>query len=213
MEILRFDAEPTPARKSRRSIKGVFVVGLVAATFGIGSAFATSTITVNDNNTVQLGQGVTAVTACDNAISVVPVSSLDITQLNESVSPTALPDAFGIGAIEIGKVPGTQEISSNCNGKDFKIQLFDNTESGSGVVDCNQILGFGIETPTAIYVEGGITGQSVCDPETNSIYVRFNSTVVNYFTIFPHTSSEPTHVIGSSQVDYITLETTSYFGS
>jgi hypothetical protein len=220
MEILRFDAEPTPARKSRRSIKGVFVVGLVAATFGIGSAFATSTITVNDNNTVQLGQGVTAVTACDNAISVVPVSSLDSSQLNESVSPSALPDAFAVGSIEIGKVAGAQEISNACNGKDFKIQIFDNVEGVSAPLSCDEILGeTGLTVPTRIYSEGGYFESSdhvihpVCDPATKSIYVRFNNVEVNYFVIFPHTSGEPSHAIGSSKVDYITLETTSYFGS
>ena len=219
MEILRFDAEPTPARKSRRSIKGVFVVGLVAATFGIGSAFATSTITVNDNNTVQLGQGVTAVTACDDAISVVPVSSLDSTQLIDATSPSDLPNAFAVGSIEIGKVDG-QSINDACNGKDFKIQIFDNVEGVSTPLTCDQILGeTGLVAPTRIYTENGYFEspdhviKPVCDPATNSIYVRFNNTEVNYFVIFPHTSGEPSHAIGTSKVDYITLETTSYFGA
>ena len=203
MEILRFDAEPTPARKSRRSIKGVFVVGLVAATFGIGSAFATSTITVNDNNTVQLGQGVTAVTACDTAISVVPQSAmraLGNPESEVSVSPSATPlaDVFTVGTIEVGYEQG---ISDACDGKVFKVQIYNYNGSSSSPLYCEGMAG----TATT----GDVTDQECSNSETSgAFYVTLHA---NGLT--PNSNKFLIHLkdsLSGNDVDYITLETTAH---
>lgn len=196
MEILRFDAEPTPARKSRRPIKGVFVVGLVAATFGIGSAFATSTIAINGDNTVQLGQGVTAVTACDTAISVVPQSAmraLGNPESEVSVSPSATPlaDVFTVGSIEVGK---NQQIAPACAGKVFKIQIYNYDGASSTALSCSDIDGSGVTGDYSNYVCNG-----------DAFYVQFSpdaSGEANNFTI------DLKDGLLGDQVDYITLETT-----
>ena len=76
MEILRFEESDAPAPKKKRPSKGLLALGLVAALMGIGTAFASSTITLNKDNITPLGAGVTAVTTCDQEIGMVPQTDL-----------------------------------------------------------------------------------------------------------------------------------------
>ena len=195
MEILRFDAEPTPARKSRRPIKGVFVVGLVAATFGIGSAFATSTITVNNNNTVQLGQGVTAVTACDNAISVSPLVGLDPTKLN-AASPSSLPSAFGVTGIEIGAAGNDQEISDNCDGKIFKIQVF---KENKDLVACTYL--------DAFDDDASIAGSPALTCADSAIYFQYYYNGTRHLIVGLNGNGDDGTNVSADDFGFITLET------
>ena len=66
MEILRFEESDAPAPKKKRPSKGLLALGLVAALMGIGTAFASSTIDINTNNKVQLGQGVASTVTCQD---------------------------------------------------------------------------------------------------------------------------------------------------
>jgi hypothetical protein len=117
MEILRFDENGSRPRKSRFSAKSLTIIGIFAFIFGIGSAFATSTITVNGDNTVQLGQGITQVTACDSSINVSPVSSLstNLPTPGPADTPSSGGDVFKVTAIKIWN------IDNNCFGKMFKV--------------------------------------------------------------------------------------------
>ena len=71
MEILRFDDEPTATPKRKRSSRGLLAVAFFAMVLGVGSAFASSTISINGtSNQIDLGQGVSTVTACDTVIDI-----------------------------------------------------------------------------------------------------------------------------------------------
>jgi hypothetical protein len=76
MEILRFEDTESPAPKRKHRSKGLVALGLVAALMGIGTAFASSTITVNGTNQVNLGQGVVTVSGCDTNIGFKPITKL-----------------------------------------------------------------------------------------------------------------------------------------
>ena len=70
MEILRFNeaASTTPQRK--KSSRGMIALGLVATLFGVGSALASTTITINSDTNINVGQGVSEVTAISNIMAV-----------------------------------------------------------------------------------------------------------------------------------------------
>ena len=65
MEILRFDEAGTSTPKRKMSSKSMILVGFVATVFGVGSALASTTISINSGNAINVGQGVSLVTACD----------------------------------------------------------------------------------------------------------------------------------------------------
>ena len=50
MEILRFEEATPTAPKRKKSSKGYLTLGFVAALFSVGSAFATTTSSINVNN-------------------------------------------------------------------------------------------------------------------------------------------------------------------
>jgi len=81
MEILRFEEGTTTTPKRKKSSKGYLTAGFVAALFGIGTALAsaTTTIEINNDQGISLGQGVTLATACDTEIGVVPITEMEVT--------------------------------------------------------------------------------------------------------------------------------------
>jgi len=76
MQILRFEDAQEVAPKRKKSSAGWIGLGLAAALFGVSTAFASSTIAINGGNTINLAQGVVAVTGCDSDIGVLPSTSL-----------------------------------------------------------------------------------------------------------------------------------------
>jgi hypothetical protein len=120
MEILRFEEATSPAPKRKKSSKGYITLGFVAAVFGIGSAFASSTITINSNSPIALGQGVTLVTACDDAISIAPITAMTV---EEPGGPTFYMTELQIKGIN-ALLPNV-ETGIGCGGKVFDIQIFD----------------------------------------------------------------------------------------
>ena len=120
MEILRFDDAGSTTPQRKKSSRGMLAVGLVATLFGISSAFASSTITINGDNTpIALGQGVTAVTACDTAISVVPTTEMRV----ETGTPTFFMTSLAFGGIDVKK-SDSSTAGLGCGGKIFDIQIF-----------------------------------------------------------------------------------------
>jgi hypothetical protein len=126
MEILRFEQVPESVPQRKKSSRGFLALGLVAALFGISTAFASSTIVINDANPVQLGQGVTAVTACDNAIGVNPVTAL-----------ASDASRFFLYSIVVGTGAGDNRISSACSGKIFRVTLYTDGASPTTVPMCS----------------------------------------------------------------------------
>jgi hypothetical protein len=132
MEILRFEEATPTAPKRKKSSKGYLAVGFVATIFGLGSAFASSTITINSSVPIALGQGVSLVAACDDQMRINPSTSMEVVD----TEPT-----FYLTSLEILDVNGaTATAASNglgCAGKYFDLQLFSAT---STAYTCTQLL-------------------------------------------------------------------------
>ena len=120
MEILRFEEATSPAPKRKKSSKGYITLGFVAAVFGIGSAFASNTIAINDNAPIALGQGVTLVTACDNAISVVPITQMIV---EDPGGPTFYMTELQVSGINSAAKSPTTGVG--CGGTTFDVQIYD----------------------------------------------------------------------------------------
>lgn len=76
MVILRFDDVGNSSHPRKKSSRGLLVLGLVATLLGIGSAFASTTITINGGASTNIGQGVSYVSACDDNIKIGLTNSL-----------------------------------------------------------------------------------------------------------------------------------------
>ena len=79
MEILRFDDEPTATPKRKRSSRGLLAVAFFAMVLGVGSAFASNSITINGTDPIiDLGQGVVHFNVCDSSIGATLTTSLNM---------------------------------------------------------------------------------------------------------------------------------------
>ena len=154
MEILRFEDTESPAPKRKHRSKGLVALGLVAALMGIGTAFASSTITVNVDNKVNLGQGVVTVSGCDSNIGFKPV-----TKLSSNASAFQVTD-FIIGYKYNETDDGLIDTTA-CNLKQMKISLYkDKSPSGVDLVPCQATYDRRITSPfdpTKFTLAGGDT--------------------------------------------------------
>ena len=113
MEILRFDDEPTATPKRKRSSRGLLAVAFFAMVLGVGSAFASSTISINGtSNQIDLGQGVSTVTACDTAIDITAATEIS----NLDTSPF-----FYLKSLVLKKINTT---TGGCAGKTLNIKIY-----------------------------------------------------------------------------------------
>jgi len=138
MELLRFDDAGSNSPRRKKSSRGMLAVGLVATLFGISSAFASSTISINSNAPIALGQGVSAVTACDESISLSPSTSM---RLNEDENPEFYLDHITLSDIDLRAIDATKNIGDDgyglgCAGKSFDLQIFD---KDNAAYDCTEI--------------------------------------------------------------------------
>ena len=133
MEILRFEEATPTAPKRKKSSKGFLTLGLVATLFGIGSAFASNTIEINGDAPLSLGQGVTLVTACDTAISVVPITEMIVEAA--PVGPTFYMTELKISGVNsAAKNPDT---GIGCGGTTFDVQIYDDSNVPYSCDDLN----------------------------------------------------------------------------
>ena len=134
MEILRFEEAQSSAPKRKKSSKGYLTVGFVAVLFGISTAFASSTIAINGSAPVALGQGVSLVTACDESISIVPSTSMQVV----SSTPT-----FFLSSLRISDVNGATATAASlglgCGGKTFDVQLFHGSGGSTTAYTCAEL--------------------------------------------------------------------------
>ena len=207
MEILRFEEAPSGAPKRKKSSRSFLALGLVAALFGVSTAFASSTIQINGPaNLVALGQGVAAVLGCDPEVTITPDAGL--TTPTATASPSAAPaPTFNLARIIVAGIDTTATNPTTglgCAGVDFKIQVFhtDNSVPGSKTekaYSCSELGDAFI---------GGTTGDFTkikCDSADSAIYFRVDGTLI------PNGSVVIT-LNGSSDIDYITLVSTNYTG-
>ena len=102
------------APRNKRNLKVWIGIGLVGAVIGIGSTLA-STITINNGNTTEFGQGISTTVFCGGekqTVQVTPISSFD----NADPNPAS---AFYVGQIKVTGIP------SSCAGVDFSISIYD----------------------------------------------------------------------------------------
>ena len=136
MEILRFEEAPTGAPKRKKSSRSFIALGFVATLFGVSTAFASSTITINNpDNTIALGQGVSVFTTCDTEIGVEPITSLD----NVDVSQ------FGLTKVVIGSTTfggssfAINKTEAGCFETDFVVKFYDsNIKDDLATTDINE---------------------------------------------------------------------------
>jgi len=124
MELLRFDDAGSTTPQRKKSSRGMLAVGLVATLFGISSAFATTTVSINSNEGVSLGQGVTLAAACDNAVGITPITEMRVIG-GETPSPTFFLEKLKISDInpklrDTGSTPAV----NGCGGQTFDVQIF-----------------------------------------------------------------------------------------
>jgi len=191
MEILRFDESETPVPKRKRASKGWVALGLVATLMGVSTAFASSTVKINDNNTASLGQGVVQVVTCDNQVNVNPVA---LSVIADNETPT-----FRTKSIEISG------IDQACNGNDFGIQVYEkyvglrpdeqDDREDTKLVPCSY-LGVSLSDSATI---NSAPGRLKCQVLTKTIWVDLGSSLsgTNNNASFP--------LDAPSGIEYLTL--------
>jgi len=201
MEILRFEDAGSPAPQRKKSSKGMLAVGLVATLFGISSAFASSTITINTTNTVDLAQGVVQVTGCDSKIGVQPV-----TELTKDETGTAI---FAVTAVTIGYKYDTSTAgyidTSECAGKALKIQFYKDIAGTPTALTCSQLTGNVDEVGTNLIGKVSVTQTGTnnatgfkCQNSAITFAVTHTQENINFI--------DPT--LNPDAFDYITIEST-----
>jgi hypothetical protein len=197
MEILRFEEAAPVAPKRKKSSKGYLTVGFVAALFSVGSAFATTTSSININarQPIALGQGISTFTTCDSKIAIIPTTILNVDATD-----------FVLDKVTIGAVYG--------NGLDASDYLIDNnpaSASADGCLDVEFVIKFYLGTTgvpvnpcdTFEEVDGLTDGVSYkCFPTAGNSRVVFKVSQTSHELIFDRS-------VGTSFFDRISIETTS----
>jgi hypothetical protein len=89
VEILNLGSAPEHKPKSRRKLRVILGIGALAAVTGIGSTLAAN-ISLNGGGNVEFGQGVATTAACDENITLTPVSGFSNTEADASFAMTAI---------------------------------------------------------------------------------------------------------------------------
>ena len=92
MEILNLgsaDKRNYSAPKSRKKLRVILGIGALAAVTGIGSTLAAN-ISLNGGGNVEFGQGVATTAACDDSITLTPVSEFSNSEVDAAFSMTAI---------------------------------------------------------------------------------------------------------------------------
>jgi hypothetical protein len=194
MEILRFEDQGPSAPHRKKSSRGFLVVGLIATLFGISSAFASSTITINTNNTVNLGQGVVKVSGCDTSLNVVPntVMALDSSDANKP--------KFYLDKISISNLDTSTPVNGNgCEGKVIHVQVFDE-QASPAAYGCGDLNSLG--TVSVSYANGATSADltSTCADDTLNFTVPIHTYYSNPNPIFSFNFNK-----ANSGIGYITL--------
>lgn len=168
MEILRFDDEPTATPKRKRSSRGLLAVAFFAMVLGVGSAFASSSISINgDSNKIDLGQGVSTVAACDTEIG--------ITATTEISGLTGSP-FFYLKTLVLKRLNTT---SDGCAGKTLNIKIY----NGASAYTCAAL---GFSTPSV----SGDTNALLDSDSLTSPLLTFNCSSGTILATIPNATSD-----------------------
>jgi len=144
MEILRFEDAEKSAPNRKKSARGMFIVGLVATLFGVGTAFASTTITINSDQPIDVGQGVSAVSACDDNIKINVNNSLNVNGSGQVSDETgtvlkgtnAKPKftTTGIVLSDIDSHPFDTSTAIGCGGEVLELQIYQKVGNGTEAI-------------------------------------------------------------------------------
>ena len=141
MDILNLGGINEPSeRPSKKKLKVIIGIGLLAGVMGMGSTLAAS-ITLNGGTAVEFGQGVQLVTACDDAITVTPTSEF----VNSTTSGQA---NFRLNTVTLSG------IDSGCKGKTIRITAYTDVETYTAYT----LSGNAITSPLAFGFNYGTSG-------------------------------------------------------
>ena len=154
MEILNLGGSHEPsARPTKKKFKVVLGIGLLAGVLGLGSTLA-ATINLGTGATVEFGQGISATTACDGDVTVVPGSTFK--------NATGTAGDFQLTSITISNINSVQNDTSTgigCGGQTFILHAYtdDDTMATNYAVGGDKVspLYLGWNYPSA--VKGGTT--------------------------------------------------------
>ncbi|CAN2222606.1 hypothetical protein MCEMRH37_01252 [Candidatus Nanopelagicaceae bacterium] len=125
MEILKFDGgKPSKNRnKLVTVIAGAFLVAVVGSTFA-------ANITINTNNSLEYGQGLTQAAACDSSMNIAPT--------NFYVNGTNSAGSFYLDTITVTDAATTSSSTGlgKCINKNLKISAWDSVTASSALVSC-----------------------------------------------------------------------------
>ena len=129
MEILKFDGGKSPKNRTRlvTMVAGAFLVAMVGSTFA-------ANITINTNNTLEYGQGLTTAAACDTAMTITPA--------NFYVNGSGSAGTFYFDTITVTDAAtlSTSTGLGPCAGKNLKISAWD-SGTATALATCTVVLG------------------------------------------------------------------------
>jgi hypothetical protein len=197
MEILRFEEATTTAPKRKKSSKGYLTLGFVAALFSVGSAFATTTSSININNRepIALGQGITTFTTCDSKIAIIPVTKLNTDATDFVLDKVTIGAVYGSGSDKNDYLINNDAVSASaegCLGVDFVIKFYKGT-SGDAINACEHFVDVSgaAEYDSFRCFSDGVNSRIIFKVSTHSHNINFDDAV------------------GTSFFDRISIETTS----
>jgi hypothetical protein len=200
MEILRFEeaGSPTPLRK--KSSRGMIIAGLIATLFGVGSAFASTTISINTDLPVSIGQGVIAATACDTAITTTAT-------MGETSTVASPKPSFYLSSMTVTNVDTGTASSANggvgCTGKYLNLQIFhtDTATATNLIYSCSALGLSTIPTGNFVTVTSPLSTSSTCVSATGTIkfLIPDHGAVSNPVYTIPFPSTAP------GDISYFTL--------
>ena len=180
MEILNLGGLNEPSeRPSKKKLKVVIGIGVLAGVMGFGSTLAAS-ITLNSGSSVEFGQGVQLVAACDSAITVTPTSTF----VNDTDSAQS---NFRLATIVLSNV------GAGCLGKKLRITGYTSSETMTVYTKA----GTGIGSPLAFGYNMLVTGKKFL-PATNAVPRMAGCEITIHATTFASTNTIACNLNGST---------------
>lgn len=202
MEILRFEEAGSPTPRRKKSSRGMIIAGLVATLFGIGSAFASTSITINNATPVQIGSGVSFVAACDPGITIQPHTFVETGTVSGPVFKT---DYVSISNIDTT----TANVSTGlgCASQYFDLQIFTGDTSTATAYNCS---GLGIANSFSLTygVSSTLAGGTCSDSPTPGL-ITFQMPAQSVLTGQNPTFKIPFATAKALNVSYVTLSSRS----
>ncbi|CAB4616309.1 MAG: hypothetical protein F2589_04660 [Actinobacteria bacterium] len=228
MEILRFNEAESNTPKRKKSSRGMIALGLVATLFGVGSALASSTISINSGDPINVGQGVSLVTACDEdnsidirfgtalkgKIEILDPEEDDLSAGDKAAGKIKGKPVFFTNNIELSKVDGRENDEATgfgCGTQYFSLQVYYNPSKGVDEIikpyTCGQLGLRGGDNPgTDDNVYGGISDVTCTTPGTIKFKVDTTGSLNSTLTLpLGKQKNENTILDKALDISYFTL--------